>query len=157
MMTREEAKALGLKRYFGEPCPKAHYGERFVSSKECCTCSALRQKAKHGKQINPFGQEVVPPKTMAERVIKKRKSGIPLPKLKEAAVTPLLVGLTDLSSNGCHYPYGDTSDYRFCGLPKMQATPNCPMPAYCPEHFALCTVPWRRVPKGLSIPSSLAA
>ena len=40
LVSREEAKRLGLKRYFtGEPCKHGHVAERFVSSTHCSTCS----------------------------------------------------------------------------------------------------------------------
>jgi hypothetical protein len=95
-------------------------------------------------------------KTLAQRVATRRDK--PLPKLQQAAVTPLLLPLIELKPNQCRYPYTiQDKGTLFCGLPKMQATPNCPVPSYCPEHFALCTVPWRRVLKGLTLPSSLAA
>lgn len=45
LISREEAKALGLKRYFtGNPCPKGHVSERFVSTFQCCAC--LKDRAR---------------------------------------------------------------------------------------------------------------
>lgn len=39
LVTRAEAKAAGLKRYFtGEPCPKGHRSERRVSNRACVSC-----------------------------------------------------------------------------------------------------------------------
>ena len=39
IVTRREAMALGLKRYFtGKPCPHGHIAERFLSSGTCVTC-----------------------------------------------------------------------------------------------------------------------
>jgi hypothetical protein len=44
-MTRAEAKAQGLKRYFtGKPCPHGHISERHVSSMGCLACNAERVK-----------------------------------------------------------------------------------------------------------------
>jgi hypothetical protein len=44
IISRQEAKARGLKRYFtGEPCPKGHVTERHVSSGTCCECTRLSQ------------------------------------------------------------------------------------------------------------------
>ncbi len=41
--TRQEAKLAGRKRYFtGEPCRHGHVCERFVSSKGCVECAAIR-------------------------------------------------------------------------------------------------------------------
>lgn len=42
IISRAEAKALGLKRYFtGNPCPRNHISERTVSNKACCECANL--------------------------------------------------------------------------------------------------------------------
>lgn len=42
IVTREDAVAKGLKRFFvGEPCVHGHLAERFVSSKRCVECSYL--------------------------------------------------------------------------------------------------------------------
>lgn len=39
IITRAEAKAQGLKRFFtGEPCKRGHVAERFTSSKRCYEC-----------------------------------------------------------------------------------------------------------------------
>jgi 5-methylcytosine-specific restriction endonuclease McrA len=39
IITRQEAKAQGLKRYFtGKQCKHGHLSERFVGSKACCQC-----------------------------------------------------------------------------------------------------------------------
>lgn len=44
IVTREEAKAAGLKRFFsGIPCSHGHLAERFVSSKGCVECTAFRR------------------------------------------------------------------------------------------------------------------
>jgi hypothetical protein len=139
-MNREEAIAAGATRFFGKPCVRGHSGERFVRGGCCVECvnlrCAARQKAKRQGVLPP-----PPPKTIAERVVEKRKGGIPLPKLKEADVEPQLMPLIELKPNQCRYPYDTERGVLFCGLPKMQATPNHPMPSYCPEHFALCTEP----------------
>jgi hypothetical protein len=40
IISRPEAKALGLKRYFtGVPCRREHICERYVSTKHCVTCA----------------------------------------------------------------------------------------------------------------------
>lgn len=40
IITRKEAKAKGLKKYFtGKPCPRDHAGERRVHNCECVECS----------------------------------------------------------------------------------------------------------------------
>ena len=43
IISRKEAKAQGLKRYFtGKPCKYGHVAERTVSSRECLKCSVER-------------------------------------------------------------------------------------------------------------------
>lgn len=40
LITRKEAKSLGLKRYFsGKSCKYGHIEERYVNSGGCCQCS----------------------------------------------------------------------------------------------------------------------
>jgi hypothetical protein len=46
IITRANAKAAGLKRYFtGKPCKQGHIAETLVSSQTCCVCSAEKIKA----------------------------------------------------------------------------------------------------------------
>lgn len=52
---------------------------------------------------------------------------------RAAAVVPLHIGLVDLQSHHCRYPYGE-GPYSFCGHKKADGS------SYCPEHFALT---WR--------------
>ncbi len=52
IITRAEAKARGLKRYFtGKACPRGHLAERFVSSPICLECA--RSKARRWAHENP--------------------------------------------------------------------------------------------------------
>jgi hypothetical protein len=45
ILTRKDAKRLGLKRYFtGRPCRRGHIAERYVSTKTCVECSALQSR-----------------------------------------------------------------------------------------------------------------
>lgn len=67
IISKEEAKNLGLKRYFtGIPCKKGHVCERYVKSKGCVECDKLisskwkkdnpesnRRKAKRWRDSNP--------------------------------------------------------------------------------------------------------
>lgn len=49
-MTRAEAKAAGVKRYFtGKPCKHGHVAERLVSSFECLDCSRANCAADYEK------------------------------------------------------------------------------------------------------------
>lgn len=43
-MTRDEARAQGLKRYPGKPCPEGHSGERYVGNNDCTECSKIRAR-----------------------------------------------------------------------------------------------------------------
>ena len=46
IITREEAKGKGLKRYFtGEPCPRGHLSERYTSNKTCFDCNKYSTNA----------------------------------------------------------------------------------------------------------------
>lgn len=46
IISRNEAKLLGLKHYFtGKPCSRGHIEKRWVSSRMCGTCTLLLQKA----------------------------------------------------------------------------------------------------------------
>lgn len=46
IVTRAQAKTLGLKRYFtGAPCPKGHVSERTTSSGACTECSRIQCRA----------------------------------------------------------------------------------------------------------------
>jgi hypothetical protein len=46
IITRKEAKALGLKHYFsGVPCKRGHVRERCVSNRQCVECERERHEA----------------------------------------------------------------------------------------------------------------
>ncbi|MFB9263076.1 hypothetical protein ACFFWD_07815 [Bradyrhizobium erythrophlei] len=46
-ISRNEAHALGLKRYFnGKLCSKGHVAERLVSDRKCLECSRARKRDK---------------------------------------------------------------------------------------------------------------
>ncbi len=54
IITRQEAIAQGLKRYFtGEPCKYGHIAERQCSNSTCFACAAARKKAYY--EANPEG------------------------------------------------------------------------------------------------------
>lgn len=45
LLTRDEARALGLKRYFtGEPCKRGHVAERYVVNKDCVACGPAKKQ-----------------------------------------------------------------------------------------------------------------
>lgn len=51
IITRSEARGLGLKRFFsGDACPSGHVAERLVSNGTCVTCSKLRLKDWSGRK-----------------------------------------------------------------------------------------------------------
>ncbi|WP_316200817.1 MULTISPECIES: GcrA family cell cycle regulator [unclassified Bradyrhizobium] len=62
-----------------------------------------------------------------------------LPRLREAAVTPLLLPLIELGPMQCRYPYDSKGGTLFCGLTKYSSR------SYCPDHDALC---YRQEDKG---------
>jgi hypothetical protein len=46
VISRKEAKALGLKRYFtGKPCKRPHITERLTSNKHCVDCERERERS----------------------------------------------------------------------------------------------------------------
>lgn len=46
VISRQEAKAVGLKRYFtGEPCKHGHVDERFTSTRWCCACALAANRS----------------------------------------------------------------------------------------------------------------
>lgn len=48
IVTRKEAQALGLTRYFtGKPCIYGHLAQRMTGSKTCCECNRIRRKEHH--------------------------------------------------------------------------------------------------------------
>jgi hypothetical protein len=60
VITREAAKALGLKRFFtGEPCKHRHVAERFVSSGQCYGCkhnSSRRYREENPEKMREKGR-----------------------------------------------------------------------------------------------------
>lgn len=51
IISRKEAKALGLTRYFtGLPCKYGHMEERFISCGHCVACSKAKVKEKHKRR-----------------------------------------------------------------------------------------------------------
>jgi GcrA cell cycle regulator len=52
--------------------------------------------------------------------------------LRCAAVVPLNISLNELHSDVCHYPYGDTPPFAYCGHATLGAGP------YCDLHHELC-------------------
>ena len=50
-ISRSEAKAQGLKRYFtGTPCKHGHVSERITSNGDCLGCSKMRRDSEEGKR-----------------------------------------------------------------------------------------------------------
>jgi hypothetical protein len=53
IISRSDAKAAGLKRYFtGEPCKRGHAAERRVSTAECIACSITRDAERYQMNID---------------------------------------------------------------------------------------------------------
>jgi 5-methylcytosine-specific restriction endonuclease McrA len=56
MISRAEARALGVKRYFtGKACPSGHIAERMVSNTDCVDCMSVRyvryRKTDRGRSV----------------------------------------------------------------------------------------------------------
>jgi hypothetical protein len=63
-ITREVAKARGLKRYFTEqPCARGHVAERFVADGRCVQCNRERHRRarrdRDNQAVAPLVQHVV--------------------------------------------------------------------------------------------------
>lgn len=57
IITRAEAKALGLKSYFtGKPCKNGHVSELQTSNHSCMECSKLKHKARYHADIDKSRQ-----------------------------------------------------------------------------------------------------
>lgn len=99
LVTRDQAVAQGLKRYFtGEPCSRGHISERHVSSKACLECA--KENMAHFREVNPERAKAIQVKSESvnreKRVEKRRKSRvvlcpncntpIPPPELKPGAI-----------------------------------------------------------------------
>ena len=59
IISRKEAKAKGLKRFFtGIPCEKGHISEKLVSNRGCCECARLgRNRRRRGEKIEIIQRE----------------------------------------------------------------------------------------------------
>lgn len=77
-ISRDEAKAAGLKRYFlGVPCLHGHVAERLVSSKGCVVCEEERRRksrAENPEAWRGYGRKAYAknPDLMRERTQKQR-------------------------------------------------------------------------------------
>ena len=57
VISREEAKASGLKRYYtGVPCQNGHDAERYVSKAKCCKCLADRKRDLYRRKTGSVGK-----------------------------------------------------------------------------------------------------
>lgn len=63
ILTRAEARALGLSRYYlGSPCNHGHYSERMVSDSHCVACKRVKAKrnppptARNDVRLERYGQ-----------------------------------------------------------------------------------------------------
>lgn len=75
IISRQDAKALGLKRYYtGEPCGRMHDDDRQVSSGQCMTCNRLNQgeyySTPHGKSASAARRQ----RRMAKPEYRERES-----------------------------------------------------------------------------------
>lgn len=60
IITRSQAKQLGLKRYFtGQACPSGHVSDRAVNSGTCCECKKIASSKWHqanGEHASAYGK-----------------------------------------------------------------------------------------------------
>jgi hypothetical protein len=69
LITREEAKARGLKRYFtGKPCPNGHVAERYVSHKNCIECQQEKTRRKYKTPANRARRRTLYANNPAKRI-----------------------------------------------------------------------------------------
>lgn len=85
MISRQDAKAQGLKRYFtGVACANGHVAERRVSDGKCCGCDISkksRQRRARGAPIRMvLGRDVGARRSAAEAGQTRYFTGIPCPK-----------------------------------------------------------------------------
>lgn len=74
IVTRIEARAAGLKRYFtGEPCSKGHIDERQVSNTTCLTCGRTKNKSPATMTKDAARKKAWHEARRAEQLEKKRK------------------------------------------------------------------------------------
>ena len=60
IISRCEARAAGLKRYFtGKPCNHGHVDERHVFNGVCYSCSKLRPQKKTGFSVEAFKRTLI--------------------------------------------------------------------------------------------------
>jgi hypothetical protein len=87
IISRKEAKALGLKRYFtGVPCPHGHMSERRVPSGACTACEAGRTRqwqARNPDKVRAKNQHYYRTHTQEERL--RHKAAQAAKKAKEYA------------------------------------------------------------------------
>lgn len=68
--------------------------------------------------------------------------------LRCAAVDPLNISLAELHSATCHYPYGDTPPFAFCGHATLDGA------TYCDLHHELCHKPAHFHLRGIARPDA---
>jgi hypothetical protein len=79
-MTRDEAKTLGIARFFnGKPCPAGHICERYVCNQRCCECqrlSLIKNRSKYPLRTTEL-QKIHAKKAYAknrERILDRQRS-----------------------------------------------------------------------------------
>lgn len=83
LITRDEARALGLKRFFtGEPCDYGHVSERYVNHSACLECNRLKsakrrkEKPEEGKayQAKYYAENADRKKAASKRYYEENKA-----------------------------------------------------------------------------------
>lgn len=84
IITRSEAKSLGLRRYFtGQQCKNNHLCERFVTNAHCVECLLVRSNSwnkknpeKHRNGVYQWRQRNLEDSRMISSLSRKRNSGV---------------------------------------------------------------------------------
>jgi hypothetical protein len=100
---------------------------------QCKRCLNAACAQRHRSRPKPVKEH--PAKTAGralsfmDRVAARQKVYPPIRPCRGAAVTPLMLPLTALKFNQCHYPYdapdGSKVSFLFCGLKKVEGKPYC--------------------------------
>jgi hypothetical protein len=74
IISRDEARAVGLKRYFtGKPCKYGHVAERWVANHECVECYRARRDAnlERAREIDRLRYEKNKDKILGQQAAKR--------------------------------------------------------------------------------------
>lgn len=74
VISREEALKIGLSKYFtGKPCKYGHVDERYIGSRLCVACMALRNKKRDKENYRKYWESYCTEEVKNKRTEKARK------------------------------------------------------------------------------------